>query len=119
MIALNNILVATDFGEQSEAALTYGRDLARTFGATLHVLHVVENIAVRFANEASSTVLPELQPQLDGKQLRIRGRSLFAAVHGIVSLSLERRFVGIAEADLANEINQFVGTMVAGLKERQ
>ena len=63
--------------------------------------------------------LAELQPQLDGKQLRIRGRSLFAAVHGIVSLSLERRFVGIAEADLANEIDQFVGTMVAGLKERQ
>ena len=42
MIVLKNILVATDFGEPSDAALTYGRDLARTFGATLHVLHVVE-----------------------------------------------------------------------------
>ena len=56
MIVLKNILVATDFGEPSEAALTYGRDLARTFGATLHVLHVVEDIAVRFANEGSTAL---------------------------------------------------------------
>jgi nucleotide-binding universal stress UspA family protein len=65
MIALKNILVATDFGEQSDAALTYGRDLARTFDARLHVLHVVENLVVRFANEASSAFLPELQTQLE------------------------------------------------------
>ena len=44
MIVLKNILVATDFGEASDAALTYGRELARTFGGTLHVLHVVENL---------------------------------------------------------------------------
>jgi nucleotide-binding universal stress UspA family protein len=37
MIALKNILVATDFGEAADAALDYGRDFARTFGATLHV----------------------------------------------------------------------------------
>ena len=43
MIALKNILVATDFSEPSDAALAYGRELARTFGATLHVLHVVDN----------------------------------------------------------------------------
>jgi nucleotide-binding universal stress UspA family protein len=47
MITLNHILVATDFGEASDAALTYGRALARTFGATLHVLHVVENFFMR------------------------------------------------------------------------
>jgi nucleotide-binding universal stress UspA family protein len=48
MIVLNNILVATDFSESSEAALAYGRALARQFGATLHVLHVVEDFAARF-----------------------------------------------------------------------
>jgi AcrR family transcriptional regulator len=63
--------------------------------------------------------LTELQPHLDGRQLRIRSRSLFAAVHGIVSISLERRFVGIGEADLAVEVEQFVEIMVAGLKARQ
>ena len=47
MIPLKNILVATDFGEASDAALNYGRALARTFGATLHVLHVAENVFTR------------------------------------------------------------------------
>jgi nucleotide-binding universal stress UspA family protein len=47
MITLKNILIATDFGEAADAALSYGRALARTFGATLHVLHVVENFFFR------------------------------------------------------------------------
>jgi universal stress protein A len=47
MIALKKVLVATDFSEPSEAALAYGRDLARNFGASLTVLHVVDNILAR------------------------------------------------------------------------
>jgi nucleotide-binding universal stress UspA family protein len=47
MIALTKVLVATDFSEPSEAALAYGRDLARNFGASLTVLHVVDNILAR------------------------------------------------------------------------
>ena len=47
MIKLKHVLVATDFGEASEAALTYGRELARTFGADLHLLHVMENTFLR------------------------------------------------------------------------
>lgn len=43
MIALKKVLVATDFSEPSEAALAYGRELARSFSAQLIVLHVVEN----------------------------------------------------------------------------
>ena len=49
MITMKNILVATDFGEASDAALAYGRTLARTFGATLHVIHVAENVMMRNA----------------------------------------------------------------------
>jgi nucleotide-binding universal stress UspA family protein len=47
MIVLNRVLVASDFSPPSTAALAYGRALARTFGATLHVLHVVENFFLR------------------------------------------------------------------------
>lgn len=65
MILLKNILVATDFGEPADAALTYGRDLARTFGASLHVVHVADDVVVRFASEASMTVLPDLQRELE------------------------------------------------------
>jgi nucleotide-binding universal stress UspA family protein len=52
MIVLKNILVPTDFGEAAEAALRYGRTLAATFGADLHVLHVMDNnfLQARFAD---------------------------------------------------------------------
>jgi len=36
------ILVPTDFSEPSDAALDYARALADKFGATLHLLHVIE-----------------------------------------------------------------------------
>jgi nucleotide-binding universal stress UspA family protein len=61
MIALKNILVATDFGEPADAALTYGRELARTYGATLHVLHVVDDVYLRMGGDAYVAVLPDLQ----------------------------------------------------------
>jgi nucleotide-binding universal stress UspA family protein len=46
MITLKNILVATDFGEAADVALTYGRTLASRFGATLHVLYVAQDVSV-------------------------------------------------------------------------
>jgi nucleotide-binding universal stress UspA family protein len=47
MIVLKNILIATDFGEAAGVALTYARELARTFGSTLHVLHVIDDLGAR------------------------------------------------------------------------
>jgi nucleotide-binding universal stress UspA family protein len=44
MIVLKQILVATDFSEPSEGAINYGRDLSRAYNATLHVIHVIEDI---------------------------------------------------------------------------
>jgi nucleotide-binding universal stress UspA family protein len=43
MVALKRILVATDFSEASEAALRHGRALAEAFGASLDILHVMED----------------------------------------------------------------------------
>jgi nucleotide-binding universal stress UspA family protein len=65
MIALKNVLVATDFSEPSNVALDYGRHFARTFGATLHVLHVVENVMARFAADAYPVLLPDLQREIE------------------------------------------------------
>ena len=59
MIALKTILVATDFSAASDTALTYGQAMARLFGATLHVLHVADDIYLRMGGEASI-----LEPQL-------------------------------------------------------
>jgi nucleotide-binding universal stress UspA family protein len=66
MIQLKKILVATDFGEAAEAALTYGRALARNFSASLTVLHVVDNVfAHAIAGEGYIAILPEVQKELE------------------------------------------------------
>ena len=64
MVALKNILVATDFSEPSGVAMAYGRDLARSYNARLHVLHVVEDVMVRYASEVGFAV-PQLQTDIE------------------------------------------------------
>lgn len=64
MIVLKNILVATDFSEPSANALAYGRDLARAYNATLHVLHVTEDVLMRYSPEVGFAV-PDLQKDLE------------------------------------------------------
>src|SRR6188474_3465729 len=66
MITLTNVLVATDFSDTSESALNYGRELARTFGARLHVLHVVENAFMWVGPEAIGIDFARLQTNLEG-----------------------------------------------------
>ena len=63
MVALKNILVATDFSEPSSVAMAYGRDLARTYNARLHVMHVVEDVMLRYSSEVG-LALPALQEDL-------------------------------------------------------
>jgi|SRR6185436_2305756 len=66
MIALKNILVATDFGEAADSALAYGRELAQRFDATLHVLHVAENVYVTaFGAETYASFAPDLQRDIE------------------------------------------------------
>ena len=48
MIQLQTVLVPVDFSDASDSALTYGRTLARTFNARLHLLHVIDD-ALMFA----------------------------------------------------------------------
>ncbi len=65
MIALKKILVATDFSEPADAAVDYGRAFARTFGATLYLLHVVDDMYVRLGGDAYAAVLPDLQEDVE------------------------------------------------------
>jgi nucleotide-binding universal stress UspA family protein len=43
-IAIRQLLVPTDFSDESGAAMTYGVALAEQFNASLHLLHIVESI---------------------------------------------------------------------------
>jgi len=46
MITLERILVPTDFSECAERARSYACELARRFGAELHLLHVVPPVSL-------------------------------------------------------------------------
>jgi nucleotide-binding universal stress UspA family protein len=73
MIVLKNILVATDFSESAAVALTYGRDFARTFNARVHLVHMVEDVMMRYSPEVAFGV-PELQKNLEQNAWRsLRG----------------------------------------------
>lgn len=65
MIALKHILVPTDFGEPSAQALEYGRHLARQFGATLHVLHTVENVMIPGGAEVPVAAIQQVEQGLE------------------------------------------------------
>jgi universal stress protein A len=54
------ILVPVDFSTTAEVALRYGRDLARTFGATLHVLHAVGDAVTFGAIPSPGLYTPEI-----------------------------------------------------------
>ena len=64
MIVLKNILVATDFSEPAAVAMAYGRDLARTYNARLHVVHIVEDVLTHYSPEIG-LVSEQLQKDLE------------------------------------------------------
>jgi nucleotide-binding universal stress UspA family protein len=65
MIALKNVLVPTDFGEAAASALNYGRDLARQYGAALHVLYVADDVNARYALDSAPMFLPDVQKEIE------------------------------------------------------
>jgi nucleotide-binding universal stress UspA family protein len=63
MIDLRRILVPTDFSKFSKVALTYAAAFADKFGAELHLLHVVQNLAVMIPD--SVNVMPPVGPSIE------------------------------------------------------
>jgi nucleotide-binding universal stress UspA family protein len=75
MIALTHVLVPTDFSDTSDSALRYGKALAAAFGATLHVVHIIEEpYGQPWAVEAYGFSLAALQEEwIKDAQARLAG----------------------------------------------
>ncbi len=60
--------------------------------------------------------LSRLRPDLPVEAVRLRVRTLFGAVHGVVHLALQGRLVGVPEALLRQEVAALVGALVVGAR---
>ena len=58
--------------------------------------------------------LADLQPDMPEAVLHLRARTYFSAIHGVVAISLQERFVGLPGDDLEAEIERLVGDILAG-----
>jgi len=121
VIPITNILVATDFSEPAEIALRYGTELAREFGASLHVIHVADDLAAHSGpipavpqdigalqtalEQDAREDLQAVVPEPDRSDLRVR-------LHVAVSKSA-------AEAIVAYAKDAFIDLVIAGTHGRR
>lgn len=59
--------------------------------------------------------LAKLRPDLSPDELQLRARTLFAAVHGVVRLFLEARFLAVPQDRITPEVAALVKAMTRGL----
>ena len=58
--------------------------------------------------------LSQLQPEMSIEDRAVRARTLFGAVHGIISITLEARFVGLPPERLGEELDAIIVMIAAG-----
>lgn len=96
---LKDLLFATDFSEGSLRALPYVGGIAKAFGATLHLCHIVAPTPL-----AVGAAAPDLY-QAAGKEATQQLSSLF---HAPVLDGLERNLI-LAEGDIEDELLKAIG----------
>ncbi len=55
-------------------------------------------------------------PDLNEEERSLKAKTLFSAVHGIVSISLQDRYVAVPRAELERQLIGFVEEVLAGMK---
>jgi len=77
MIRLKTILLPTDFSQPSSAAVPYACDLAEVFGAELHVLHVIHDLATEVPDFGMGLAFPGYLEHLPERMQKLEE----AAIH--------------------------------------
>ncbi len=66
--------------------------------------------------EHISVPVQKMMPHASAEEIQALSKALFAAVHGIVALSLQERFIAVPRAELDDQLKQFVMALVKGLQ---
>jgi nucleotide-binding universal stress UspA family protein len=108
-LGFKQILVAIDFSEPSALALEYAQTLARRFGATLVVVHVVEEpfpVASGFSPHDIAAYRMRLVEQ--AKRKLVRAVATIAGVGIVAEVLVGTTARGIVEAAAAHDIDLIV-----------
>jgi nucleotide-binding universal stress UspA family protein len=112
MLTLKTILVPTDFSDASQSALEYAKGLATAFGATIHVVHVMEDLlAHAWSAEVYVASMPNLREEIEKEaQERLAAmmseddRTRFKVVTAVVAGSPFLEIVRYAKANAVDLI---------------
>ena len=113
MLSIKSVLVPTDFSDASETALTYGKAMAGAFGASLHLVHVMEDLlAHAWAAEVYVASAPNLREEIE-RESRQRLEAMLpeaerAALRARVALLAGSPFIEIIRYAKANDIDLIV-----------
>ena len=106
MLALRQVLVATDFSECSDRAVAQARELASRFGATLHVLHVVtEPMREMWSSYAPGAEFLEIVHRLEAEACRRIERQMAAS-----GVQPGRPVISTAWGDAAEQILKYAAS---------
>ncbi len=72
MIDLNRILLATDFSDCAAKAKRMAQDLSVRFGAELHILHVIHDLAVEVPEFGMGLSFPSFVENIGGKRKELQ-----------------------------------------------
>ena len=113
MLSIKTVLVPTDFSEASETALTYGKAMAEAFGASLHLVHVMEDLlAHAWAAEVYVASAPNLREEIE-RESRLRLETMLPEaererLQARVALLAGNPFIEIIRYAKANDIDLIV-----------
>lgn len=113
MLSIKTVLVPTDFSDASESALAYGKALAEKFGASLHLVHVMEDLlAHAWAAEVYVASAPNLREEIE-RESRQRLETMLPAdererLQAKTALLAGNPFIEIIRYAKANDIDLIV-----------
>ena len=113
MLSIKTVLVPTDFSDASESALNYGKAMAEAFGASLHVLHVMEDLlAHAWAAEVYVASMPNLRDEIERESRQRLGTMLtpedVKRLRAEIALVAGNPFIEIIRYAKANNIDLIV-----------
>ncbi len=117
-VPIRNILVPTDFSEQSDHALLYAASLGERYGAKIHLVHVVTLHDVD--RDDSKEIWPDMTPYLDAADRAARDK-LDAGADGGEVATVERtilRSVNAHEAIIQHASDNNIDLIIIGMRGR-